>query len=92
MKRLHYGWVMVLIAVAILTTNALIFYSFGIFLRPITMEFGWDRGAFSAAMAISMLGAAALAIITGRLSDISLISVNPVHLRSHLFNDLSSLT
>ena len=33
------------------------------------MEFGWDRGAFSAALAMYMLIAAILSIITGRLSD-----------------------
>jgi len=69
LKRLHYGWVMVIISVAILATHVLIYYSFSIFLRPITMEFNWDRGALSAAFAISMLGAAILAILSGRFND-----------------------
>jgi MFS family permease len=69
MKSLHYSWVMVIISVVILATNVLIYYSFGIFLRPVTAEFNWDRGALTAAIAIFMLGAAILAIFSGRLSD-----------------------
>jgi len=69
LKKLHYGWVQVLVSVVILAVHVLTFYSFGIFLRPITMEFGWDRGALTTALAIYMLGAAIFSIITGRLSD-----------------------
>ena len=49
LKHLHYGWIMVFITIVILATHALVFYSSGIFLRPVTMEFGWERGALSAA-------------------------------------------
>jgi len=68
-KRLHYGWVMVACALGILSTHALIFYSFGIFLRPITSEFHWERGALSIALSLNMLISAPLSIVTGRLSD-----------------------
>ena len=69
MKHLHYGWVMVFSAVGILATHALTFYSFGIFLRPITEQFHWDRGALSAAISIGMLITGPFSILAGRLSD-----------------------
>ncbi len=69
LRRLHYGWVMVVIAVCVLTTYGTTFYIFGIFLRPLSMEFGWDRGALSLAQSISMVASGGLSILTGRLSD-----------------------
>jgi MFS family permease len=60
---------MVFSAVGILATYALTIYSFGIFLRPITEQFNWDRGALSAALSIGMLVSGPLSIFTGRLSD-----------------------
>lgn len=69
LKRLHYGWVMVLIATCVLATHALVIYTFGVFLRPLTIEFNWDRGALSGAFSMYMLLGGILAIFTGRLSD-----------------------
>lgn len=53
----------------ILATHSLTLFSFGIFLTPVTSEFGWERGAFSLAVSIALLGSGLLGIITGRLSD-----------------------
>ena len=69
LKHVHYGWVMVLIAATVLAAHALTFYSFGVFLKPVTTEFGWERGAFSVAISISMVVTGLLGILTGRLSD-----------------------
>ncbi len=60
---------MVFIAVSVLAMQALIGFSFGIFLISLTKEFNWERGALSAALSINMLVAGALTILTGRLSD-----------------------
>lgn len=60
---------MVFSAVGILATHALTFYSFGIFLRPITEQFHWNRGALSAAISIGMLISGPFSILAGRLSD-----------------------
>ena len=38
LKRLHYGWVIVIISASILVTHALAFYGFGVFLKPMTIE------------------------------------------------------
>ncbi len=69
MKHLYYGWVMVLITTCVLATQGLIFYSFGIFLKPLTAEFNWERGALSAALSMNGVVAGLLAIFIGRLSD-----------------------
>jgi len=69
MKRLHYGWVMVFSAMAIFAVNSQPFYSFGIFLRTMTGELKWERGAMSLALSITMLVSNPLSILTGRLSD-----------------------
>ena len=68
-ERLHYGWVMVLIALSVLATHALVMYTFGVFLKPLVAEFNWDRGALSGANSMYMLLAGTFAIFTGRLSD-----------------------
>ena len=60
---------MVTISAISLATHALTFYSFGMFVRPVTMEFNWERGAFSAAVSIGMLVSGSLGILAGRLSD-----------------------
>jgi len=69
MKNFHYGWVMVSIAASILATHALVIAAFGIFLRPLTMEFDWGRGALSGAFSLGVLITGILGIVTGRLSD-----------------------
>ncbi len=69
LKHLHYGWVMVIMGIFVLATQALMFYTFGIFLRPLTMEFDWDRGALSGAFSLKLLLTGFLSIFGGRLSD-----------------------
>ncbi|MFH1383049.1 MAG: MFS transporter [Chloroflexota bacterium] len=69
LKPLYYGWVMVIISTVILAANAMVFYSFGVFLKPVTAEFNWDRGALSLAFSINFLLAGFLAIFVGRWAD-----------------------
>jgi len=44
-------------------------YTFGVFLQPLTEEFGWERGALSGVFSIQMLLIGVLSIFVGRLSD-----------------------
>jgi len=60
---------MVLLAIFILPVEGFTFYCFGIFLRPLTLEFGWERGALSGAFSVMMLVGGAMAIFAGRLAD-----------------------
>ncbi|MFC1934148.1 MFS transporter [Chloroflexota bacterium] len=69
LKHFHYGWVIVILAIFILFAHAVIFYTFGIFLTPLTTEFNWDRGALSAASSIYVIISGLVAIFAGRLSD-----------------------
>jgi len=66
---MHYGWVMVIIAIFVLAIETLTICAFGIFLIPITTEFGWDRGEFSGVLTVMLIVAGFLGILTGRLSD-----------------------
>jgi len=68
-KRVHYGWVVVLVSACLMMVQALRMFSFGIFLKPISSEFGWGRGEISSAFAIAMLVSGAFAILSGRAAD-----------------------
>ena len=69
MKRLYYGWVIVLIGFCVMATNSLAIFGFGIFLKPLIAEFSWERGALSSAFSIGLLIAGLLSLVSGRLSD-----------------------
>ena len=69
LKRLHYGWVIVVISIGVLAGQALSFGSFGVFFKHLTTEFNWDRGALSAAFSIMILVTGGLALVAGRLTD-----------------------
>lgn len=67
--KLHYGWIIVIFGAIIVSSNALGIYGFGVFLAPLTAEFGWERGALSGAMGVGSLLQGALALVSGRLTD-----------------------
>jgi len=69
MRNVHYGWVMVVICMGVLAARSLPLQTFGVFLKPLTAEFGWDRGALSAAISLNLIVGGGLGIISGRLSD-----------------------
>lgn len=64
-----YPWITVgLAAVLLFLVNATV-STFGVFFKPIAEEFGWSRGAVSAAIAIRFVVSAALVMPMGYLSD-----------------------
>ncbi len=69
LKHLHYGWRMVIMGACILTVGALVHFVFGVFLRPMTAEFNWERGALSGALSVSILLVGLFSIPSGRISD-----------------------
>jgi len=69
LNKFNYGWIIVILGNLILMTNSLAIYGFGVFLKPITSEFGWERGAISGAFSIGILTHGFLSIATGRLTD-----------------------
>ncbi|MFC1984359.1 MFS transporter, partial [Chloroflexota bacterium] len=69
LNRLHYSWVIVILTVFAMVIHAAIHSTFGIFLRPLTVEFGWDRGALAVAASIQSLVGGGSGILAGRLCD-----------------------
>jgi len=68
--RGHYsGWLIVIGAAFVLFGAAGSRFSFGVFLNPMTEEFGWSRGSLSGALAIAGLATAGLRPVAGYLAD-----------------------
>jgi sugar phosphate permease len=69
--RIFYGWWIVLasgIGLA-LHYGPVIVTTFGVFVKPLSHQFGWSRGQLSIAFSLSTLGLAATAPFVGRLAD-----------------------
>jgi MFS family permease len=60
---------MVAMAAIVMSMQALVYYSFGVFLLPIIEEFSWERGVLSGAVSVASFMSGAGAIYSGRLSD-----------------------
>lgn len=69
MKRLHYSWIMVGISIGVLIIIGIQFYSFGVFIKPMTADLNWDRGILSVGYSIMVLVAGPFGLVVGRLSD-----------------------
>ena len=66
----YYGWVIVaVVALANFSRSAETFPVLGVFLKPMTEEFGWSRSAFSGAMTIGTLLGGFVAVGVGPLID-----------------------
>ena len=66
----YYGWVIVSVVVLSgLASGALINPTIGVFLKPITEEFGWTRSAVAGAVAVGTFVGGFVAIGVGRLID-----------------------
>ncbi len=68
-KKIYYGWFIVLAAFIALMVLSIHSYGFGVFIDPLTEDFGWDRGPLTLVFSISMLVSSLCGIISGRLSD-----------------------
>jgi MFS family permease len=49
--------------------NGAIFYTFGVFFKPVAEDFGWSRGEFSTCYTAMLLAYAPACYLAGRLSD-----------------------
>ncbi len=63
------GWLIVAGAAFVLFGAAGSRFSFGVFLNPMTEEFGWSRGSLSGALAVAGLATAFLRPVAGYLAD-----------------------
>lgn len=55
MKRIHYSWVILVVAFFSILIAGIIRSSSGVFIVPFETEFGWERGTISYAFAIGLL-------------------------------------
>lgn len=99
-KDVYYGWIVVLAAFLAILVSSLRSYAFGVFIKPLTAEFGWSRAPISLAYSISLLLSAFFAIVFGRLSDrygvrkvliLGLSLVVPGYIFCSLINSLNQL-
>lgn len=65
----RYAWIMVAVAFGLQTLSFGGVGSVGVFLKPLTEEFGWSRGEVSAGYSALALSAAAFGILWGWLAD-----------------------
>lgn len=69
LPRVHYAWVIVAAAAALVMTLGEAFYTFGVFFNPLREEFGWGRAATSSGYTAMILAFGISNFFMGRLSD-----------------------
>jgi predicted MFS family arabinose efflux permease len=67
--RVHYAWVVLGATAVVLLAAAGLRSAFGVFIKPMEAEFGWDRTALSLVASISFLFNGASGPVMGRLAD-----------------------
>jgi MFS family permease len=68
-NRIHYAWIMVILSAVIFAVMAARFYTFGVFLLPLSEEFHWSRGSISLAISAASIIGGILSIYIAQLSD-----------------------
>ena len=68
-KSIYYGWIVVIGAFLALLVSSLRSYSFGVFIDPLTADFGWPRAPLTLTYSLSLLVTSFLGIVSGTLSD-----------------------
>jgi len=71
MTMVFYGWVIVLAAAIayLFSFGPLVGVTFGVFLKPLAEEFGWDRAKIASAYSISLLAMALCSPVIGKFVD-----------------------
>lgn len=68
-KGLFYGWIIIAACYLIVFTVSASYYSFGVFFKPMSGEFGWNRAQTSLAVSINLMIGAFCALLVGKLVD-----------------------
>lgn len=66
---LYYGWIVIGVAYLIMFFTAGVSQAFGVFIKPMTDEFGWDRSTLSLAVSIFAIMSAIIPPVAGRMAD-----------------------
>jgi len=67
--RFFYGYIVVVVAFFIMVVTWAVYYSFGVFFKPLLNEFGWTHAVISGAFSLSMTIYGVLGIVVGVLND-----------------------
>ena len=67
--RFFYGYIVVMAAFLIMLIMHGAIYSYGVFFKPMSMEFGWTREMTSGAFSMCLFVVGFLNMVTGRLGD-----------------------
>lgn len=68
-SRFSYGWVIVIASLVLMIGSFGTQLTFGIFLKPLSAEFGWTRASTSGAMSLAMGISGVIGVFMGRLTD-----------------------
>ena len=68
-RSISYAWWVLAASFLIMFFNAGAQFMIGVMVKPLTAEFGWSRGAVSAAISLNLVVYAVSLVITGRLYD-----------------------
>lgn len=65
----YYGWVILFTSYMLMFFTAGLTQAFGVFLKPMTEDFGWDRSTFALALSIFAVVSAIVPPVAGRMAD-----------------------
>jgi MFS family permease len=68
-QRIHYAWVVLGTVVVVMLAASGLRSVFGVFIKPMEAEFGWDRASLSGAAALSLFLLGAVGPFVGWLAD-----------------------
>ena len=68
-RGINYGWVMVLVVFVLSGLAFGSMASISVFLKPVSLEFGWTRGQTSFAYTVASFSSAGLGVMWGQVSD-----------------------
>ena len=68
-RNLNYGWVMVAVVFVLSGLAFGSMASISVFLKPVSLEFGWSRGQTSFAYTVASFASAAFGVIWGQVAD-----------------------
>ncbi|HWP29564.1 MAG TPA: MFS transporter [Chloroflexota bacterium] len=68
-RSVHYAWVVLGATFVAIGASAAVRASFGIFVQPLEVEFGWDRAVISGVAALALLGYGVAQPLIGQMLD-----------------------
>ena len=69
-RKLFYGWhVLAALAFTQVTTWGVLYYSFSVFIDPMSRELGWSRSELTGAFSLALLSSALFGLVVGRWVD-----------------------